>query len=92
IGDDAEEVIAKPMIADVYPNPSTSTFRVYLALADNQPINLQLYSIDGKLLLQKQVIQTKGIVPIDATAYRPGVYILTVKQGSFNKTIKVIKQ
>ncbi|MEP6748976.1 MAG: S8 family serine peptidase [Bacteroidota bacterium] len=82
----------KPMIAVVYPNPSTSVFRVYLALADQQQIDLQLFSIDGKKLLEKHISQTKGIVPIDAAAYKPGVYLLQIKQGTFNKTIKLIKQ
>lgn len=92
MADAATESIAKPMIADVYPNPSTNTFRVYLALADQQQISLQLFSIDGKKLMEKQISQTKGIVPIDATTYKPGVYLLTIKQGAFNKTIKLIKQ
>ncbi|MEO5591476.1 MAG: S8 family serine peptidase [Chitinophagaceae bacterium] len=92
-GEDATgEVIIKPMIADVYPNPSTSTFRVYLALADQQQIDLQLFSIDGRKLLDKRISQTRGIVPIDAASYKPGVYLLTIRQGSFNKTIKLIKQ
>ena len=86
------EATIKPMIADVYPNPATSSFRVYLALADQQQIDMQLFSIDGKKLLEKHVSQTRGIVPIDASAYKPGVYLLTIRQGSFNKTIKLIKQ
>ena len=80
------------MIADVYPNPSTNVFRVYLALADQQPISLELFSIDGKKLLEKRIAQTKGIVPIDAMPYKAGIYLLQIKQGSFNKTIKLIKQ
>ncbi len=91
-GADADAAIIKPMIAEVYPNPATNTFRVYLALADGQPVDLQLFSIDGKKLMDKRVGQAKGIVPIDAAAYRPGVYLLQVKQGAFNKTIKLIKQ
>jgi subtilisin family serine protease len=91
-GSTVEEALPKPMLADVYPNPATSTFRVYLALADQQPINLQLYSLDGRKLLEKRISQTKGIVPIDAAAYKAGVYLLQIKQGSFNKTIKLIKQ
>jgi subtilisin family serine protease len=87
-----ENAVAKPMLADVYPNPSTNVFRVYLALADQQPIDLQLFSIDGKKLLEKHINQTKGIVPIDATAYKPGIYLLHIKQGTFNKTIKLIRQ
>ena len=91
-GNIVEETLAKPMLVDVYPNPSTSSFRVYLALADQEPISLQLFSIEGKKLLEKRISQTKGIVPIDATPYKAGVYLLQVKQGGFNKTIKLVKQ
>jgi len=90
--DAADATLPKPMIAEVYPNPATSTFRVYLALAEQQEISLQLYSIDGRKLMEKRISQAKGIVPIDATAYKAGVYLLNIKQGSFNKTIKLIKQ
>ena len=88
----AAETMVKPMMADVYPNPSTSVFRVYLALADQQQIDLQLFSIDGRKLMDKRISQTRGIVPIDATTYKPGVYFLNIRQGAFNKTIKLIKQ
>ena len=88
----ATEATIKPMMADVYPNPATSSFRVYLALADQQQIDMQLFSIDGKKLMEKHISQTRGIVPIDASNYKPGVYLLTIRQGSFNKTIKLIKQ
>ena len=80
------------MIADVYPNPATTTFRVYLALADQQQIAIQLFSIDGKKLMDKRISQTKGIVSLDASSYKPGIYLLNIKQGEFNKTIKLIKQ
>jgi subtilisin family serine protease len=88
----ATEPVVKPMIADVYPNPATSVFRVYLALADQQEIDLRLFSIDGRKLMDKRISQTRGIVSIDATAYKPGVYLLNIRQGAFNKTIKLIKQ
>ncbi|MEO5682676.1 MAG: S8 family serine peptidase [Chitinophagaceae bacterium] len=87
-----EEAFVKPMLADVFPNPATTTFRVYLALADQQPVSLQLFSIDGKMLMDKRISQTRGIVPIDASIYKPGIYLLNIKQGVFNKTIKLIKQ
>ncbi|MES1219991.1 MAG: S8 family serine peptidase, partial [Bacteroidota bacterium] len=91
-GETNEEPTVKPMIADVFPNPSTNVFRVYLSLADQQPIDLQLFSIDGKKLMEKRISVSKCIVPIDATPFKTGIYLLNIKQGSFNKTIKLIKQ
>lgn len=79
-------------LAEVFPNPSTKTIRLYLTLASNQATNVDLYSIDGRKLVSKTVSQSKGIVEIDASNYAPGIYLLNVKQGSFNKTIKVVKQ
>ena len=90
--DAAAETMARPMIAEVYPNPSTHTFRVYLSLADQASVEMQLFSIDGKKLLEKRVSQSRGIVPIDASVYKPGIYLLNIKQGAFNKTIRLIKQ
>ena len=91
-GDTSEDAAGKPMLADVYPNPSAGIFKVYLALADQQPVYLQLFSIDGKKLQEKRISQGKGIVPIDAATYKPGIYLLQVTQGTFNKTIKLVKQ
>src|SRR5258708_3695120 len=79
-------------IAEVYPNPSSSTFRLYLSLADQQNTDIQLYSADGKVLQTKRVYQSNGVVDIDASGYKPGVYMLKIMQGGFVKTIKLIKQ
>lgn len=87
------ELDKKPTnIAEVYPNPSSNTFRLYLSLADQQSTAIQLYSADGKVMQTKQVFQSNGVVDIDASGYKPGVYILKITQGGFVKTIKLIKQ
>lgn len=79
-------------LAEVFPNPSTKSIRLYLTLTNNQSTNIELYSIDGRKLVSKTVSQSKGVVDIDASSFAPGIYLLNVKQGSFNKTIKVVKQ
>ncbi|HET9277131.1 MAG TPA: T9SS type A sorting domain-containing protein [Flavitalea sp.] len=77
--------------AEVYPNPTTNNFRVYLSFSNGQNIELELFNIEGKRLYQKTVAAT-GIVDIDASRYKRGIYILHVKQKDFNKTIKLIKK
>jgi len=87
------EVGKKPTnIAEVYPNPSSNTFRLYLSLAEQQGTDIQLYSADGKVLQAKRVFQSNGVVDIDASGYKSGVYVLKITQGGFVKTIKLIKQ
>jgi hypothetical protein len=88
----AEEATNKVSLAEVYPNPSSKTFRLYLSLNGQQSVSIQLYSVEGKKLVEKNVANSQGIVDIDASAYKPGVYFVNVKQGTFNKTIKVIRK
>jgi subtilisin family serine protease len=83
----------KPVnVAEVYPNPSSSTFRLYLSLAGAEQTRLGLYSADGRQLQVRMVAQPSGAVDINASAYKPGVYFLKVEQGGFTKTIKLIKK
>ena len=84
---------SKPVnIAEVYPNPSANVFRLYMSLADQSTTAIELYSADGRKMQTRMVSQTSGVIDIDATGYRPGVYLLKVTQGGFVKTIKLVKQ
>ena len=82
----------KPTIAEVYPNPSSSTFRLYLSLDKPQDVTLNLLSADGRQLQTQRVSAALGVIDIDASAYRPGVYFLKVIQGGEVKTIKLVKK
>jgi hypothetical protein len=81
----------KPNAVQISPNPSKTNFRVYLALNKPKNINITLYSTEGKVLYQKSGL-TNGVIDINASNYSPGLYILNVRQGEFNKTFKLIKQ
>lgn len=90
-GLDAPDLLANNL-AEVYPNPSTNSFKLYLSLMSPQITNIDVYSMDGKKMQSKTVNQSKGIIELDASNFKPGVYLMNIRQGTFNKTIKVIKQ
>jgi hypothetical protein len=81
----------KPVIAEVYPNPSSGMFRLYLSLPEQQDVTLQLYSADGRQLQVQRVGQSSGVVDINATGYRAGIYFLKVIQGGTVRTVKLVK-
>ncbi|RYG38808.1 MAG: T9SS type A sorting domain-containing protein, partial [Chitinophagaceae bacterium] len=85
------DMLIKPEIVEVFPNPSSVKFRLYLSLAKSEKTEISLYSSDGRQLFVNTV-PGNGIHEIDATRYKPGVYLMKVRQGSFYKTIKVIRQ
>ncbi|MBS1661799.1 MAG: S8 family serine peptidase [Bacteroidetes bacterium] len=79
----------KPTLTEVFPNPSSGLFKLYLSNSQ-QDVTLSLYSADGKQLFTKRTAAA-AVIDIDATAYKPGVYFLKVVQGSEVKTIKLIR-
>jgi len=81
-------------IAEVYPNPSSGLFRLYLSTGSGATgeVNLELYSAEGRRLQVQRVGQSTGVIDVNASAYRPGVYFLKVIQGGTVKTIKLIKK
>jgi hypothetical protein len=81
----------KPHIAEVYPNPSSGIFRLYLSMAEPQDVTLQLYGADGRQVQAQRVAQSSGVIDINASGYRPGIYFLKIIQGGTIKTIKLIK-
>lgn len=81
----------KPALTEVYPNPSDGLFKLYLS-SEQQDVTLSLYSADGKQLMTRRAPGAMGVIDIDATNYRPGVYFLKVIQGNDVKTIKLIRK
>ena len=78
--------------AEIYPNPSRDNFRLYLALANDLPAELQVSGVDGRILYSNTVIQSNGVIDIPASNLKPGNYFVKLKQGDFLKTFKVVKQ
>jgi Subtilase family/Secretion system C-terminal sorting domain len=81
----------KPVIAEVYPNPSSGVFRLYLSLPEPSDVTLELYSADGRQVQAQRVAQSSGVIDINASGYRAGIYFLKVIQGGTVRTIKLIK-
>lgn len=88
---DNEIVPDKPVIAETYPNPVVNGFKLYLSLPGTANAQIELMSIDGRKIMNRTVA-AEGVTDIETSGYKAGVYILQVRQGSFNKTIKIVKQ
>lgn len=77
----------------VYPNPVTD----YLNLSFNEMVGedfeIMLYDINGKLILQKELLSTSENETLSFTSYSSGMYVLNIIQSATNKSksIKIIK-
>jgi len=74
-----------------YPNPFTSTFNVNLGSTEIPLATIELFKITGGKVYSKQFTNTGGIVQIEPLNLTPGIYMLRVKIGQTEKTLKVVK-
>lgn len=67
----------------VYPNPVTD----FLFIQNNidTPVQAEVYSLDGKLIYQAELLQVNTTIPMQA--YKPGIYLVRIQ----NKVFKVTK-
>ncbi len=74
--------------ATVFPNPSSSSFDLWLQKGSGTSSTVTVTTADGKLLYQATGQQAHFIFGENFTT---GLYLVTVKQGGATKTIKVVK-
>lgn len=85
----------KADILNVYPNPSTDG--LFYISASNKNLEVSSYSVYsslGQLITSKELsaFDDKQIVKIDLSDYPTGVYHTTIKSGTKNYNIKLIKR
>jgi hypothetical protein len=75
----------------IYPNPSfNKELNVLISNKLNSNIKLELYSINGKRLIQKKYKETKEDIRLNVSNISSGIYMLKVIIGNTIKTKKVI--
>lgn len=74
----------------IYPNPTNNIINVNLG-AVNSPTNYSLYSIDGKMIRDNNMVNNNSF-SIDLTEMAIGIYILKIKSENSTNTFKIIKK
>ncbi len=74
------------------PNPAEATLNVEILGKVNQTVSLDLYSIDGKLMLSKKMAATNVKTTLDLTPLSSGIYMLKCHAGANFFVKKVVKK
>ena len=69
-----------------YVNSSSDNLEIVLN-TDNEPAYMEMFSIDGKIVAKKELVQKRST--INRQALEQGIYIFKVKQGNKINTVKV---
>jgi hypothetical protein len=76
----------------VYPNPSSDSFKFDYVSSSNEKVNVTAYDITGKTVKSIAVDYAEINEQMIGNDFTPGVYVIVLKQGDINKTVRVIKK
>jgi len=71
----------------LYPNPVDNHLNI--KFPDDSPFQLYIHSIDGKLI--SETVEA-GTISLDVSAWRKGIYLLTINQNGLKATQRILKQ
>ncbi len=79
-----------PMQLQLSPNPVGNHLRIRLPDQTAEPGILEIHSIDGRLITTQQLIP--GVpVDLDASAWKPGIYIVLFQSNTTRQTARLVK-
>jgi hypothetical protein len=76
----------------VYPNPTVNSFKLNYTSSSNEDVTVASYDLTGKLIQTLSVDYDAINDQQIGNDYAPGVYLISLKQGDINKTVRVIKK
>ena len=73
----------------VWPNPSSSDFNIQIESLSNEAVTISLYDISGRLISNS--LNSKAQEIKIGQGINPGLYFMTISQGNYAETVKIIK-
>ncbi len=75
----------------VYPNPSANSFKLNYISSSDEKVKVEAYDLTGRLVDSRDIEYADINNQEIGNSYTAGVYIVVLKQGNINKSVKVIK-
>jgi len=85
-----ENITGSTVIVSAYPNPTFGNFEINLPATDKE-VNIELYSLDGRLISNKKYNVESGNAQLTLENQPNGTYVAKVYAGSV-KNVKIIKK
>ncbi|PCJ01470.1 MAG: hypothetical protein COB15_00680 [Flavobacteriales bacterium] len=75
----------------IFPNPNTGSFNITKPANLDQSINIQLYTVEGKLILEETLNKSQSTTNIDISKQSKGLYFIHLRIGDEKFVRKIMK-
>lgn len=91
-GSSIEEILPTGALC-IFPNPVSDVVYVDLSCSDvNTPSGeIHVLNLQGRIVITQEV-SSPGILPLDVSTLKPGIYLCRFVSTSVTKSVKIIKQ
>ncbi|MDQ3050531.1 MAG: T9SS type A sorting domain-containing protein [Bacteroidota bacterium] len=73
----------------IYPNPSSGDFIVSIPYSPEQPVIIEIYDINGKLVIRQNASSSNELIQGDNLL--PGIYSAVVSSAEYREIFKIVK-
>lgn len=75
----------------IFPNPVSDILNIDLTSSESKQIDLDILSLDGRVIYTNVLKQVAGVQPINVSAMTQGVYLLRIKSREYSESFKFLK-
>jgi trimeric autotransporter adhesin len=78
--------------AIAYPNPFDDNLFLFTGVANQDMVDVKIFSYTGQLILSNSYQGDNGIVQISTSSFSPGIYYASIRTGRSLSMIKIVKE
>lgn len=87
------QAVAEGPSVRVFPNPVQEVLNLELTDLEDGPVSIQVLTLTGAVVLNEELSVSGGVWAhsLESADWVPGVYLIEIRQGDFQSTVKVNK-
>ena len=86
-----EEYTGDEVLLSVFPNPSSNLFNISIQTKSIEPIHVSVFNSTGQEVYRQTISADLSQLQINARTFANGIYVLKVTDGTWTKSVKLIK-
>lgn len=75
----------------IYPNPCDNSLNLFFSQKIDGKLNVRILNVLGEIIEQKHTSSGDGSIIVNTSAYKPGIYILSIHSSEETFNAKIIK-
>ncbi|MCD6598662.1 MAG: T9SS type A sorting domain-containing protein, partial [Bacteroidales bacterium] len=82
----------EPVSVEIFPNPASGTFTIHSEIFSQEPVNIYIIDLNGKILIEKNIPTGTNEIILDTNELNNGIYLCHIRTQEYSLVRKIIIQ